>query len=218
VLERLGGWDAWNVTEDADLGIRLARAGYRVGLIDSETAEEAVRTPLAWLRQRSRWQKGFLMTWLVHMRAPGRLRRDLGWRGFLGFQALFLGAAAASLGLPLLLAGWIWWGALGAPGLGAAPAWLAAAALAALHLGQAVMVGSAVVAARRAGRPALARWAPLLPLYAVLGTFSALKALAEAVAAPAFWDKTAHGLARRRVSDREKVSSPEMATKRITRP
>jgi len=208
VLERLGGWDAWNVTEDADLGIRLARAGYRIGLIDSETSEEAVRRPLAWLRQRSRWQKGFLMTWLVHMRAPGRLRRDLGWRGFLGFQALFLGAAAASLGLPLLLAGWVWWGALGAPGLGAAPGWLAAAALLALHLGQAVMIGSAVLAARRAGRPELARWAPLLPFYAALGTLSAFKALAEAVAAPAFWDKTAHGLSRRRPAPRARTALP----------
>ncbi|MFO7856905.1 MAG: glycosyltransferase [Paracoccaceae bacterium] len=218
VLERLGGWDAWNVTEDADLGIRLARAGYRVGPIDSETSEEAVRGPLAWLRQRSRWQKGFLMTWLVHMRAPGRLRRDLGWRGFLGFQVLFLGAAAASLGLPLLLAGWIWWGALGAPGLGAAPVWLATAALAALHLGQAVTVGSAVLAARRAGRPELARWAPLLPFYAALGTLSALKALGEAVAAPAFWDKTAHGLSRRGVAETETSRSLRKPLRPITTP
>ncbi|MEO0682432.1 MAG: glycosyltransferase, partial [Pseudomonadota bacterium] len=115
-LEKLGAWDAHNVTEDADLGVRLARAGYRTLLLDSETAEEAVRRPLAWIRQRSRWQKGYLATWLTHMRNPLRLYRDLGPAGFWGFQALFLGAAGAFLSQPLLWSAWVWWSLAGGPG------------------------------------------------------------------------------------------------------
>jgi cellulose synthase/poly-beta-1,6-N-acetylglucosamine synthase-like glycosyltransferase len=59
-LRRVGGWDAWNVTEDADLGLRLARFGARVGALDSETAEEAPNELANWFRQRSRWQKGWM--------------------------------------------------------------------------------------------------------------------------------------------------------------
>ena len=78
VLERLGGWDAHNVTEDADLGIRLARHGYRTELIDTVTEEEANCRALPWIKQRSRWIKGYMMTWAVHMRDPGCCGAQLG--------------------------------------------------------------------------------------------------------------------------------------------
>ncbi|HWK79833.1 MAG TPA: glycosyltransferase family 2 protein [Thermomicrobiales bacterium] len=85
-LKELGGWDAWNVTEDLDLGIRIARHGYRVRMLDSTTWEEP--NPVLWnsIRQWSRWKKGAMQTWLVHMRHPVALLRDLGPGGFLSFQ------------------------------------------------------------------------------------------------------------------------------------
>ncbi|MGC4108195.1 MAG: glycosyltransferase family 2 protein [Thermomicrobiales bacterium] len=85
-LRDLGGWDAWNVTEDLDLGIRIARHGYRVRMLDSTTWEEP--NPVLWnsIRQWSRWKKGAMQTWLVHMRHPIALFRDLGPEGFLSFQ------------------------------------------------------------------------------------------------------------------------------------
>ncbi|NNE87479.1 MAG: glycosyltransferase, partial [Silicimonas sp.] len=90
-LEGLGRWDAHNVTEDADLGVRLARHGYRTEFIDSVTEEEATSSVTAWVRQRSRWIKGYAVTWAVHMRDPLRLLGELGaWR-FFGVQILFLG-------------------------------------------------------------------------------------------------------------------------------
>ncbi|MGG7566664.1 glycosyltransferase [Rhodovulum sp. DZ06] len=193
-LERIGAWDAHNVTEDADLGIRLARAGYVTGLVDSETREAATKRPLAWIRQRSRWQKGYLMTWLAHMRRPVRLARDLGLRGFLGFQAHFLGSAAAFLGLPLFWTVWLWWLFVGAP-------WEAdwfqgafgAVLFGALALGQIAAVGSAALAVKLSGRKGLMRAVLGLPLYFPLGSVSAVKATLEAALAPAFWDKTDHG-------------------------
>ena len=71
VLRGLGGWDAWNVTEDADLGIRLARAGYRVADLPSATLEEAPG-PACLAGQRTRWMKGFVQTCLTHSRQPSR--------------------------------------------------------------------------------------------------------------------------------------------------
>ena len=73
MLREVGGWDAYNVTEDADLGMRLARFGYRTAVIASTTYEEAPAKIGPWLRQRTRWFKGWMQTWLVHMREPRRL-------------------------------------------------------------------------------------------------------------------------------------------------
>ena len=83
VLREVGGWDAYNVTEDADLGFRLARFGYRSTTFASTTFEEAPARFGGWLRQRSRWMKGWMQTWSVHMRRPWRLWRDAGAKGFL---------------------------------------------------------------------------------------------------------------------------------------
>jgi len=87
-LLELGGWDAFNVTEDADLGIRIARRGWVVKMIDSVTLEEANSQVHNWYRQRSRWIKGYYQTWLVHMRNPWQLLRELGFKRFVSFQLL----------------------------------------------------------------------------------------------------------------------------------
>ena len=107
VLEQLGGWDAHNVTEDADLGVRLARHGYRTELLPTVTREEA--TSRAWprVRQRSRWLKGFLVTYFVHMRRPRALIRDLGIKRFLGVQTIFLAAFSQFATAPILWTFWV---------------------------------------------------------------------------------------------------------------
>ncbi len=102
-LEEVGGWDPFNVTEDADLGVRLARFGYRAETIACPTREPAPRRLGVWLPQRTRWFKGWAQTWLVHMRAPRRLAADLGWPSFLVAQVLFAGMLASVLLHPLLL-------------------------------------------------------------------------------------------------------------------
>ena len=53
-LRSLGGWDPYNVTEDADLGMRLARFGYGAAVIGSTTYEEAPARVAPWIRQRTR--------------------------------------------------------------------------------------------------------------------------------------------------------------------
>ena len=69
ILEKVGLWDAYNVTEDADLGIRLHHNDYRVKIIDSYTLEEGAIEPIMWIRQRARWIKGFIQTIIVYMKS-----------------------------------------------------------------------------------------------------------------------------------------------------
>lgn len=196
-LEALDGWDAHNVTEDADLGMRLARRGWRCEVIDSTTFEEANSRLWPWIAQRSRWLKGYFATWLVHMRHPLTLRRELGTRGFLGFQAVFLGAMVAYFGLPALWAVWL------AVAFDAGPAWAQGAPLWALGAvgvvqlsGWMAMAAAAALAAGRRRQRWLIAWIPTLALYWPLGAAAAWLALFEMFAAPTKWRKTPHGLGR----------------------
>jgi len=84
ILKDVNAWDPYNVTEDADLGVRLTQLNYRVGVVNSTTYEEATNRFGNWIRQRSRWIKGYMQTYLVHMRHPVRLYRSLGHVGFWG--------------------------------------------------------------------------------------------------------------------------------------
>lgn len=103
ILKLVGGWDAYNVTEDADLGIRLARYGYRCGIITSPTYEEAPTSLRIWLPQRTRWLKGWVQTLLVHVRAPRQLLKDLGWRNFMMFHILITGIVISIMIHPIFI-------------------------------------------------------------------------------------------------------------------
>lgn len=194
VLDALGGWDAHNVTEDADLGVRLARHGWRTELIPSVTLEEANCRIVPWVRQRSRWLKGYAMTWAVHMRSPGRLWRQVGaWR-FFGLQVLFLGTLVQFLFAPIF---WSLW--LLAMGLDWTPAQMLPDGAGMVILG--ILLGAEVVATginlAALGDPrhrGLRPWVLTLSFYFPLATVAAWKAAWEMVRRPYFWDKTAHGL------------------------
>ncbi len=195
VLEEIGAWDAHNVTEDADLGMRLARFGYRTEMIETTTWEEANCRALPWIRQRSRWLKGYAVTWATHMRRPRELLDDLGMRGFIGFQVLFLGAITSYLSLPLF------W-AVSAASLGfdvafwrSFPGWLMWSFFASMIAGQAVMLTTAVIAARETRRPGLLIWVFTLPFYWPLGAVAAWRAVGEVFTRPSYWHKTEHGFA-----------------------
>ncbi len=193
-IVEVGGWDAHNVTEDADLGIRLARHGYRTELIETVTEEEANARLWPWIKQRSRWLKGYGVTWAVHMRDPVRLWGDLGaWR-FFGVQMLFLGTLSQFVLAPLLWSFWLIAVGLPHPLTSLVPhGWLLG--LGALFLlSEIVGIAVAVLGARCAGKPRLALWAPTLQFYFPLATIAAYKGLSEIITRPFFWDKTLHGV------------------------
>jgi len=193
VLEELGGWDAHNVTEDADLGIRLVRHGYRTELIDTVTEEEANCRALPWIKQRSRWIKGYMMTWAVHMRRPGLLWRQLGPRAFLGFQVMFIGSIAQSLLAPLVWSFVLVTFGFDHPLFALLPPAAVWAMLAVFVLSEVanLMIGMIGLSRTRHGLSLL--WVPTLKFYYPLASLAAYKALIELATRPFYWDKTSHG-------------------------
>ncbi|WP_323767926.1 glycosyltransferase family 2 protein [Marinovum sp.] len=193
VLEAVGGWDAHNVTEDADLGIRLARRGFRIEMIDSVTLEEANCRAWPWIRQRSRWLKGYMATYLVHMRRPGALLRDLGWKRFMGFQALFLGAISQFLMAPVLWSFWIAVFGLPHPLVDWMGPGLEAFVLSFFVLAECtgLVIGATAVASPQ--HRGLIPWVPTLLFYFPMGSIAIYKGLAELLLKPFYWDKTDHG-------------------------
>ncbi|MCR8825892.1 glycosyltransferase [Pseudosulfitobacter koreensis] len=195
ILERLGGWDAHNVTEDADLGVRLARHGYRTELLPTVTHEEANCRPWRWVRQRSRWLKGFMITYFVHMRNPRQVLRELGWWRVAGLQVIFLATFSQFVMAPLLWSFWLI--PLGLPHpvlqtLGPLPVSLMIA-LFLVSEGLNLILGLTAVSGR--AHRHLWPWVPTMMFYFPLGALAAYKALYEMVTQPFYWDKTQHGYA-----------------------
>jgi glycosyltransferase XagB len=194
VLDQLGAWDAHNVTEDADLGLRLARHGYRTELVDTVTFEEANCRTFPWIKQRSRWIKGYIMTWAVHMRQPRLLWRQLGPKAFFGFQVLFLGTIAQFLLAPLLWSFMVLTFGFGHPMFDALPMPFIWAIFGIFFLSE---VANILIGALGLGRTAhgLSRiWVLTLKAYFPLASLAAYKGLAELATRPFYWDKTTHGL------------------------
>ncbi|MCH9764599.1 MAG: glycosyltransferase, partial [Alphaproteobacteria bacterium] len=195
VLLELGGWDSFNVTEDADLGICLARAGYHVEILSLTTWEEAPANFSVWLRQRTRWLKGWMQTYLVHMRRPKRLLDELGGRGFVGLQVFMGGVLLSVLVHP-------WFYILAVMDLGSGdffhPAttstglalwWIGIFNLVAGYCAG-VALGSAAVWAR--GWRHLVISGLWMPVYWLLISCAAYRALWQLGRAPFHWEKTEH--------------------------
>ncbi|MBU2935342.1 MULTISPECIES: glycosyltransferase family 2 protein [Pacificibacter] len=193
-IEKLGGWDAHNVTEDADLGIRLARHGYRTELIRTVTDEEANCRLWPWVKQRSRWLKGYAMTWAMHMRNPRKLLADLGWWKFFGVQVLFFGALSNFLLAPLLWSFWSMPLGLHHPLQDVVPNGIFLALGALFLMSEVITVAIGMLATSTPKHKGLWKWVPTLHFYYPLGTLAAIKGLWEVVTRPYYWDKTAHGL------------------------
>ena len=192
-LEKLHGWDAHNVTEDADLGIRLARAGYRTLLINSVTMEEANNTPWAWIKQRSRWLKGYLITYFTHMRSPLRLLFELGAWKFIGFQAFFLSSISQYMLAPLIWSCMLIY--LGAPAwveLALPSSYLGPLMIAFLIMWCASTAVYIVAVSGKAHRH-LIPWTLCMSAYMALGTLAIYKGAWELITRPFYWEKTAHG-------------------------
>ena len=192
-LVEIGGWDAHNVTEDADLGLRLARAGYRTELIDITTFEEANSAVWPWIKQRSRWLKGYLMTYAVHCRNQRQLWKDLGPIGWLGVHLHFGGSLLNVSLTPIVLSLLIGYLGVSHPFLeriGPVGAyvitWL-------LVLSGLVTVLTNVLGCAYAGHRKLMKWIPLTFIYQCLSFFAIVKAFYESVVQPYYWDKTSHG-------------------------
>lgn len=195
VWREIGGWDEFNVTEDADLGVRLARHGYRTLILDSITLEEANSDVVNWIRQRSRWYKGYLQTMLVHLRSPVKLRDTIGIKATLRLINMTGGVPlTAAINLIFWFTMLVW--VLGRPDFVAEvfPALTYYICLLLFIVGAPLSIFVGLVATQALGKPYL-WWAALLaPLYWLLQSVAALKALYQLIFRPFFWEKTVHGL------------------------
>ncbi len=196
VLRRVGAWDPYNVTEDADLGLRLHRLGYRSAMIRRQTLEDAPTSLKVWLSQRARWYKGWLQCWLVMTRTPVATARQMGWRAYIVFQMLIGGMLLSSLAHPLVFVSFL----------------LLAVAIAengvdVLLSGQELLflidmmniLGSYVIFLLMGQRRMIAfekqqigrRWLAI-PLYWMLLSLAAWRAVIELKTQPFVWNKTPH--------------------------
>ncbi len=193
-LVDVGAWDEWNVTEDADLGIRLARFGYRVRALDSDTSEEAPHELKNWFRQRVRWQKGWMQTLIVHSRRPNFFRRDLGLQRAVAATTLIGGAIIGGLFWPAFALGTIWraltvgYGVL-APSREMSDLFTYILALSGIW----AIVLPAAVAAKLRGLNLTFRAVALMPVYYILVTVATWTAMVHLVMWPYYWGKTDHG-------------------------
>lgn len=213
MLKELGAWDPFNVTEDADLGIRASAKGYTVGVVNSTTYEEANKEAWNWIRQRSRWIKGYMQTTLVHTRRPRRLVKAAGWKQSLGFLLLIGGTPATFLAVPpLTILSLIQLFTI-APGTSVG--WLSQTLLAMslfnFLFGNAIMIYLNVLAVFKRRYYDLVLFALLNPLYWNFHVFASYKAAIQLVTKPFYWEKTNHGLTDE--TAHEEVASPAVAVK-----
>ncbi len=197
VWREVGGWDEHNVTEDADLGVRLARNGYRTLILDSITLEEANSDVINWIRQRSRWYKGYLQTQIVHTRNPHRLLRELGPVATLRLINM-TGAIpltnAVNIFLGSIMLVWLVGHPEAVSVLFPPITYYLCLTLFLLAAPLSIYVGLVVTVAL--GKPHLWWAALLVPGYWVLQSIAAFKALYQLVFRPFYWEKTVHGLSR----------------------
>jgi cellulose synthase/poly-beta-1,6-N-acetylglucosamine synthase-like glycosyltransferase len=196
LLKQAGGWDPFNVTEDADLGLRLFRLGYRSAVLRRQTLEDAPVRLSIWMGQRTRWFKGWVQTWLVMMRRPRRLLGEMGLRGCLIFHLMIGGMLLSSLLHPLIFV----FLAQGALAMMAAPASGIPAGVLVLFCVDAFNIFGSYLTFVALGIGSMTdhekrlvggRWMAV-PLYWMMTSLAAWRAILELRARPFFWQKTPH--------------------------
>lgn len=210
VLREANAWDPFNVTEDADLGVRLTQRGYRVGVANSTTFEEANSHVGNWIRQRSRWFKGYMQTYLVHMRKPVELYRSLGHTGFWGFQFFVGGNILTALSLPFMLVMFVYWLATRWSGFDIIfPPVVLYISLFNLIIGNGFFVYLNMLGAFKRHNFHLMPYALTVPAYWLLMTVAAYKGLWQLIHNPFFWEKTTHGLSQFKHDDLDLHRQPQ---------
>lgn len=194
ILRLMGGWDPYNVTEDADAGLRASVLGYRVSVIASTTSEEACSELRAWIRQRTRWIKGYILTAGVNTRHPIRFARSTGPRGVVSIIGLIAATPVAFLAYPLAL-GFTVATYVGVQFIGLVlPGWVIATSMVTFLFGNALMIISSGIAATSRYSWRIGLFAIFGPVYWLLHSVAAWRAVYQVIRDPHGWEKTPHGL------------------------
>ncbi len=217
-LRKLEGWDPFNVTEDCDLGARIFKAGYKTAIIDSTTLEEANSNVKNWFRQRSRWLKGYMQTYLVHMRNPLTFMREQGIHALI-FQLIVGGRIAFILINPILwaltISYFVLYSFLGPAIEAIYPGPVFYMAVTSLLLGNFTYLYNYMIGCAKRGHWNLVKYVYLIPIYWLMISYAATIALFQLFFKPHYWEKTIHGLHLDHAASRDaKLLKKEEASKK----
>jgi glycosyltransferase XagB len=195
VLRDIGAWDPYNVTEDCDVGIRLARMGYKSAMINSFSFEEATTTVDSWVRQRTRWMKGFIQTSLVHLREPLRLQEELGGSvNFLAFLLLVPGTVIiniVNLLYWMLLISWFLTQSVLIQAI--FPTFILYVSGVSFVVGNFIFIYLNLLGVYGRSRFDLVKYSLLSPFYWLLLAIASTRAMIQMFVSPYKWEKTVHG-------------------------
>jgi cellulose synthase/poly-beta-1,6-N-acetylglucosamine synthase-like glycosyltransferase len=195
ILQELMGWDAYNVTEDCDLGVRLGRAGFATRMLETTTWEEACSVLPFWIKQRTRWQKGYIQTWFVHMRDPLKLLRELGPVNFLHYHLLIGGVTFSALVNPVFWGMALVWFVFRPEGVAQLfPGPVFAAGATCLFLGNFVFVYVSMLGCCKRKNDSLMWLTLFTPVYWMMMSYSGWRAFIQFFRDPFVWEKTQHGM------------------------
>ncbi len=212
-LRLIGGWNSYNVTEDADLGLRIYLQEWKTAILETTTYEEATSRYRNWIRQRSRWVKGYMQTYLFHMRQPIRLARRMGAKSYTAFQ-LFFGAGTLCLLLnPLFWLLAVVWFATKLHLIQSIFPWpVLYLGTIGLFVGNAACVLSVVSGCFARRNYEDVKYALLIPFYWILMSVGAWKALIQLFTKPSYWEKTEHGFCLFEDEDQASATTPGQLT------
>jgi cellulose synthase/poly-beta-1,6-N-acetylglucosamine synthase-like glycosyltransferase len=197
-LRDIGGWDSFNVTEDCDLGIRLVKKGYKTAILNSTTYEEANSDVMNWYRQRTRWIKGYIQTYFVHMRYPREFISNYKDPHLLTFQLIVGGKVSSMLINPIMWILTISYFAL-RPTLGTSieslfPMPVFYMSIFSLVVGNFLYIYYYVVGCAKRGHDDIIKYIVLVPFYWLGMSIAAYTAIIHLIYKPHHWAKTVHGL------------------------
>jgi len=194
-LRSFGAWDAFNVTEDADLGMRIARKGYHTAILDSTTMEEANSQFKNWFGQRRRWLKGYMQTYLVHTRDSKAFKRPV---HSAAFKLVIGGKVFSALISPIFwmitISYFIFRSSFGSFIQGFYPLPVLYIACVAILFGNFLYLYYYMLGCAKRNRYDLIRYAYLVPVYWLMMSAAAWSAVYEIIVNPHYWSKTTHGL------------------------
>lgn len=195
VLREIGGWDPYNVTEDCDTGMRLYRRGYKSAIIDSFSKEEATSSMSSWIKQRTRWMKGFMQTSLVHLRHPLRFKNEIGgWRNFFGFMLIVPSSAIVNVfNLVYWFVFLLWITTHSAIIQSFFPGPILYVSVTTFIVGNIVFTYLNILGVYRRSRFNLVKFSAFSPLYWIMLAIATTRAFIHMVAKPHEWEKTTHG-------------------------